>query len=43
MTQIDQNLVRWKPIKWWLLAAIALIWALWARQDASLIHPVYLL
>lgn len=43
MTDISRNLLRWKPLKWWLLALMALLWALWVSQDPSLVRPVYLL
>ena len=35
--------LKWKPLKWWLLALIALLWALCVSQDPSLVKPVYLL
>ncbi len=45
MTNINlsRNPLKWKPLKWWLLALIALLWALRVSQDPSLIRPVYLL
>ena len=45
MTDIhaSRNPFRWKPLKWWLLALMALLWALWISQDPSVIRPVYLL
>lgn len=40
---IDRNPLRWKPLKWWFLALMALIWAAWVSQDPSLINPGYLI
>lgn len=40
---VSHNPLRWKPLKWWLLATIALLWAMWISQDLSVIRPVYLL
>lgn len=42
-THTNRSSIGWKPLKWWLLALIALLWALWVSQDPSLIKPVYLL
>ncbi|EKV03165.1 hypothetical protein Lepto7375DRAFT_5445 [Leptolyngbya sp. PCC 7375] len=43
MIRINGNSLKWKPLKWWLLALMALIWALWVSQNPYLIRPVYLL
>ena len=42
-TRLSQNPLKWKPLKWWFLAFMALIWAVWVSQDPSLINPSYLI
>ncbi|MEM1254031.1 MAG: hypothetical protein AAGI69_16490 [Cyanobacteria bacterium P01_H01_bin.21] len=43
MLRIKGNYLSWKPLKWWLLGVMALLWALWVSHDPELIRPVYLL
>lgn len=42
-TRTDRNPLKWKPLRWWLLALLALLWALAVSQDPSLVEPVRLL